>query len=152
MTKNKLFLMLVLSPLFSLNAIEFMKDYLDYKDERPLPNIANDLVYDEGSSEVTSQISEYANITAGKPMQGSIFVTHDASNKVDDASFRLGDKELKVTFVQTAQMSSSSNVVVSIYSFGLPGMPVGVHTMPPINVIVGGKKIQALPLVIEVTK
>ena len=152
MTKSKLFMLtLLLSPL-SLSAIELMKDYFDYKDERPLPNVANDLVYDEGSSEVTSQISEYANLTAGKPIQGSIFVTHDANNKVDQDSFRLGDKQFKVTFVQTAQMSSSSNIVVSIYSFGLPGMPVGIHTMPPINVIVGGKKIQALPLVIEITK
>lgn len=152
MCKNRLFLLtLLLSPL-SLSAIELMKDYFDYKDERPLPNVANDLVYDEGSNEVTSQINEYENLTANTPIQGSIFITHKVNNKVDEGSFRLGDKQLKVTFVQTTQMSSSSTIVVSIYSFGLPGMPVGIHTMPPINVTVGGKKIQALPLVIEVSK
>lgn len=152
MYKNRLFLlMLVLNPL-SISGIELMKDYFDYKDERPLPVVANDLVYNEGSSEVTSQINEYESITANKPIRGSIYVTHDANNKVDEGTFKLGDKQLKVTFVQTAQMSSSSNLMVSIYNFGLPGLHVGVHTMPPINVAVGGKKIQALPLVIEVSK
>ncbi|HEV8052530.1 MAG TPA: hypothetical protein VGP47_08545 [Parachlamydiaceae bacterium] len=152
MSKNKLFLLtLLISPL-SLSSVELMKDYFDYKDERPLPNVANNLIYNDGSSELTTQLSEYENVVANKPLQGSIFVTHDANNKVDVDSFRLGDKPLTVKFVQTTQMTSSSNIVVSIYSFGLPGMPVGIHTLPPINVKIGSNKVQALPLVIEVSQ
>ncbi|MEI8124207.1 MAG: hypothetical protein WCG42_00445 [Parachlamydiaceae bacterium] len=140
---------LVLTPL-NLNAIELLKDYLDYSDEHPPPNVANDLVYGEGTTEVTSQINEYENIVANQPIQGSIFVTHDAKNSVDVSSFRLGDKALKVTFVKSSQMSSVSPIVVSIYNFQLDGMPIGSHTMPSINVKVGGALVQALPLIINI--
>lgn len=142
-------LLFFLAPLH-LNALELMKDYFDYKDERPLPTIANDFVYGEGTTELTSQINDYENIVANQPIQGTLFVTHDSKNAVDANSFRIGSKPLKTTFVQTAQMSSSSNIVVSIYRFQLEGLPVGTHTLPSINVKVGSKEVQALPLVIEV--
>ena len=144
------FLILIAS-LLPLNAssLEFMKDYFDYSEERPLPKINNDLVYGNGSSEITTQVNQYDKISANKPIQGSIFITHDAKNSVDASSFRLGNKPLKVTFVQNTQMSPGS-VVVSIYSFQLEGMGAGIHTLPSINVKVGNKLIQALPLVIEV--
>lgn len=138
---------LVSLPLCSL---EFMKNYLDYSEESSPPQIDNDLIYGDGSTEITSQVNEYENIPANKPIQGSIFVTHDVKNTIDVESFRLGNKPLKVTFVQTSQMSPSSNVVVSIYSFQLEGLPLGIHTLPSINVNVAGKNVRALPLVIEV--
>lgn len=129
-----------------------MKDYFDYKDERPLPTIDNDFIYGDGTTELTSQISEYANIVANQPINGTLFVTHSQKNVVDADSFRLGSKPLKTTFVQTAQMSSTSDIVVSIYHFQMEGLPIGTHTLPSINVKVGGKQVQALPLVIEISK
>jgi len=147
---SKRLLFMILACTLPLNSMEFMKDYLDYSDEKPLPTIANDFVYGDGTTELTSQISEYENITAGKPIQGSIFVTHDSNNKVDIESFHLGDHRLYVNFVQTAPMSSTSHIVVSIYHFQLNGMSGGTHTLPPINVKVGGKLVRALPLTLEI--
>lgn len=135
-----------------LQSIEFMKDYLDYKEERPLPTIANDFVYGEGTTELTSQINNYEAIKANKPIQGTIFVTHERKNNVDEKSFRIGNKPLKTSFVQTTQMSSLSDIVVTIYQFQLDGLPAGDHTLPSINVKVGGKEVQALPLFVEVSQ
>lgn len=149
MFQRKVLLMICLLPLH-LSAIELMKDYLDYNEERPLPTIASDFVYGEGTSEVSSAISDYENITAGKPIRGSIFVTHETKNSVDNNSFRLGEAPLKVSFVQTTQMSSSSDIVVSIYHFELSGMPTGTYTLPSITVKVGGKEVRALPLNVQV--
>ena len=111
---------------------------------------ANDLIYGEGSTEVNTQINEYAPVVANKPIQGTIFITHEAKNAIDVNSFRIGNKPLKVSFVQTSQMSSSSSIYVTIYSFELEGLPTGTHTLSPIVVKIGGKEVQALPLVIEV--
>jgi hypothetical protein len=147
---KRLIVFLILGMPLSLAAIEFMKDYLDYKLEKPLPNISNDLVYGGSSSEVTTQIDEYATIKANQPIHGSIFVTHDQINSVDQTSFRMGSKPLKAVFVQNTQISPDSTVVVSVYRFQLAGQAAGVHTMPPISVSVGGKTVQALPLVIAV--
>jgi hypothetical protein len=47
-------------------------------------------------------------------------------------------------------MSPPGNIIVTIYSFQLPGMPPGTYTLPPVNVKVAGKVAQALPLEIEV--
>ena len=149
---GKIFFYTVLLCPLSLCSIELMKDYFDYNAEKPLPTVANDFVYGDGTTELTTQINEYDNLVAGKPIQGSIFVTHDSKNTVDVNSFRLGNKELKVNLVQNAPMSSTSSIEVSIYRFQLDGLPVGVHTLPPINVKVGGKEVQALPLIIEVPK
>lgn len=149
MSRNFFFLTLLFVPL-TLSSIEFMRDYLDYSEEKPLPTISNDFVYGEGSSEITTQINAYQTIVANQPIQGSIFVTHDSKNTIDPSSFRMGDQPLKVSFVQTSQMSSPSTIVVSVYSFQLDGLPMGMHTLPSIRVKVGDKEIQALPLVIEV--
>lgn len=151
MKQRHFFIILLLIPLY-LCSIELMKDYLDYDSQHPLSPISNDLVYGDGSTEITAQIDEYENITANKPIQGTIFVTHDEKNKIDNTSFKLGTKHLKVTFTQSSQMASYSTIMVSIYSFQLDGLPMGTHTLPPITVKVGGKEFQALPLVLQVSK
>jgi hypothetical protein len=79
-------------------------------------------------------------------------VTHDAKNAIDMSSFRMGSKPLRVTLVQAARMSSLSSIEVAIFSFQLKGLPIGIHPLPPISVKVAGKKVQSLPLVIEVIK
>lgn len=151
MLKQLVFLCVALSPLPG-HSIEFMKDYLKYGDEKPLPTVANDFIYGDGSTELTTQLSDYENIVQNVPIQGSLFITHDANNKIDETSFQIGNKPLKVTFIQTTTMSSFSNLVVSVYSFQLPGMSIGTYTMPAISVKVAGKEVQALPLVIEVAR
>lgn len=151
LTKKTFLLALLLAP-WNLNATVFMNDYFDHSDERQLSKMTSGPEYDDSSTEVTSQISEYENISANKPIQVSIFVTHDSKSPVDISSFRLGNKLIKVTFVQTTQISSFSNLAVSIYKTQLEGLPAGTHVLNPINVKIGGKQFQAPRLIIEVSK
>lgn len=109
----------------------------------------NVLIYTD-PVQISSEINEYENITSGVPIQGSVMVTHQANNPVDQKSFMLGNKPLKTTFVQTAAMSSASNLVVSIYIFQLDGMAKGMHNLDPIKVEVGGKVYEAPPLTVMV--
>jgi hypothetical protein len=101
--------------------------------------------------QVSSEINAYENIVPGMPIRGSVMVTHAANNVVDMQSFRIGDKPLKVVYVQTMQMSSYSNLVVTIYTFQLEGMPVGMHVLQPISVNVGGKSYLSPPLTVNVS-
>ena len=144
-----LFFALTLTPMW-LCSIEFMKDYFDYNSLKPLPNVPSDLVYDEGTTEITTQINKYQTIKPNQPIQGSIFITHLTMDKIDESSFRLGEKPLKASFVSSTQMSPTSKIAVAIYSFQLEGLPPGIHTMPPLHVKVGDRDVQALPLVIEI--
>ena len=87
---------------------------------------------------------------AVSPVTGSVMITHDKTNTVDANSFRLGNKPLKVDFVQSASMDG--NLEVSIYKFQLESMQKGEYTLPPIVVKVGGKDYQAPPITIEVDR
>ena len=120
----------------------------------PLPLISVDqnniLIWDQGTVQVDSQVNAFENIVADKPIKGSVMITHDASNPIDDKTFRMGDKPLKVEFVQTLSVSSRSKLVLSIYNFTIDGMKNGVYTLPPIKVKIGGKEYEAPPLSIQV--
>lgn len=108
------------------------------------------LIHGEGNTEISSSINEYQNIFEGVPIQGTIMVTHDANNKIDPNSFRFGGKPLKVTFLQSASMSSYGGLEVSTYSFELEGMKKGTYTLPPISVTIGGKVYVAQQMTLEV--
>ncbi len=111
----------------------------------PLPNV---LV--NGNVQVNASIYQYADLEQNAPLPGSVMVTHDANAKIDVSSFQIGDKPLKTTFMQEIPMDSYSNLVVSIYSFQLEGLPPGVHTLPPIHVKIGGKDYQAPPITVQI--
>jgi hypothetical protein len=110
----------------------------------------NILIYGQGSTQVTSEISNYHKAVAGQPIYGLVNITHDENDKIDGKSFRLGTKPLKVELMRSTPISSYAKLVVSSYKFQLEGMPAGVHTLPSIQVSVGGKEYQALPLSVEV--
>lgn len=112
--------------------------------------MSNDLVYGGGTTQVTSEISEYQTLAANKPIQGSIFVTHESKNKIDEGSFKLGDQPLKVTLAANTQISLSSTIYVTVYNFQIEGLPPGTHTLPSISVKVGDKRVEAQPLIIQV--
>jgi len=111
------------------------------------PNI---FVYGEGDTQVNSEINVYENLVAGAPIQGSVMITHNKNAVIDANSFRLGDKPLKVTLVQSVSMSSYSSLIVTIYQFQLEGMPQGSYILPSIKVKVDGKEFQAPPLSIQI--
>jgi hypothetical protein len=109
----------------------------------------NILMYGGGDTQVTSELNEYSNIVAGKPIIGTIMVTHDSNNVIDIHSFRLGEKPLQAELIQSVRLSSYSNLEITTYRFQLEGLTKGLQTLPPIKVNVGGKDYQAAPLVIE---
>lgn len=112
---------------------------------------ADVLIYDQGDTQISSELDAYQDMKEGVPLTGSVFVTHDIKNTVDINSFALGDKPLKVEFVRTVSMSSyGGNLELSIYSFKLEGLKNGEHTLPPIVVKVGSKMFQAPPLLVEI--
>jgi hypothetical protein len=145
-----LLFVLLLAPL-QLHAVELMKDYFDYKVEQPLPTVSSDLIYGQGTTEITTQINDNIAIQPNQTIQGTLFVTHAPSNTIDENSFGIGNKPLKVSLVQNTQMSTG-NIVVSIYQFQLEGLTAGTHTLPAIHVKVGDKEVQALPLTIEISQ
>lgn len=110
----------------------------------------NILIYGQGDTQVSSEIGEYQSITAGKPIHGTITITHDAQNVVDPSSFKLGDIPLKVELIQTMRMSPYDSLEVSLYRFQLEPFKQGIYTLSPIKVTVGSQVYQAPPLVIEV--
>lgn len=110
----------------------------------------NILMYGGGDAQVTTELNDYKNIISGKPITGTIMVTHDSTNAIDLHSFRLGEKPLQVELITSARMSAYSNLEITTYKFHIEGLNKGLHTLPPINVKIGGKLYQAPPLIIEV--
>jgi hypothetical protein len=110
------------------------------------------LIYGD-SVQVNSQIDDvYRNVAAGTPVQGSIMITHPANLVVDNDSFTLGKQPLQVEFIRSVPISPYSQLEISIYRFRLEGMTAGVHTLPPVQVMVGAKSFQAPPMTIEVAR
>lgn len=87
---------------------------------------------------VTSEMN-YTELFADKPLTGTITITHDKNIKVDINSFKVGDKPLKVAFLNDTVISPGSPLIVSIYSFEIPAMPKGLHILPQVSVKVGNK-------------
>lgn len=100
--------------------------------------------------QVTSEISPYETIQENAPITGTLMVTHNDNLKVDVASIRMGNDPLKVKFVKNVTLSASDKLSISIYEFELAGKKKGNYTLDPISVSVGGKKVQAPPLIINV--
>lgn len=112
--------------------------------------VNDNLIWNEGNIEVTSEISPYESIQANQPISGTVMITHDKNDSIDTSSFRMGDQRLKVKLVQSAVMATNKKLVVTIYNFQMEGKPSGVYTLPPIRVRVAGKEYQARSLVLNV--
>lgn len=85
-----------------------------------------------------------------QPLKGSISITHDFNDKIDEKSFSLEDKPLPVEFVQQTKLSPSSPLVITFYRFTIEGKPKGLYILPAIKAIVGGQEYQSLPTTYEV--
>ena len=115
------------------------------------PSDPDILIYDEGSTQVNTEINQYEKLVAGSPIRGSVFITHNKNTPVDPSSFHLGDKPLPTEFVQSAPMASPSNLEVTIYKFQIDGMKAGMYTLPSIKVKVGNKVYEAQPMTVQVS-
>jgi hypothetical protein len=147
---QKFFFLIIFFQISSISSIELMKDYFNYNSLKNTPKVTNDLV--KGDTQVSTQVSDFQNIKPNQPFVISVLVTHDKKDSVDGKSFRMGGTPLDANFIKTSQMSAADDIVVSIYQFVYQGLPEGTQTLPPVQVSVGGKKVQSLPLVVEVLK
>lgn len=104
-----------------------------------------------GDIQVNAQVLDrYTDIVPNKPINASIMITHDSNEKVDEDSFRLGDKPIQVGFIKSEKISPYSTLEVSIYQFKIDGKPTGIYTLSPVFVKVGGKQYQSLPISVQV--
>lgn len=94
------------------------------------------------------------NYTVGvdQPIKGTLSITHYLSEKIDPNSFKIEGKPLEVKYAQDTKISDTSDLVVSFYSFMLPGKPKGLHVLPPISVVVGGEQYQSLATTYEASE
>lgn len=104
------------------------------------------------SEEVTITAQIEGESVADKPQQGSITITHQKESKVELKSFTLEGKPLSVTFQKDIVISPDSSLIISIYSFEIPGEKKGLHVLPEISAKVGGKIYASTPSTYEVEK
>jgi len=93
---------------------------------------------------VTADVDQNNEMIENHPLKVTIMVTHDASLKVDPASFRLEGAPIKVDFISDTTVSSAANLIISIYQYEMKGQPQGLHALPPISVNVGGNTYQSI--------
>lgn len=110
----------------------------------------------ESSSLYADEVVEFANdekvvaqldsssIFENQPITGTVMITHDINNKVDKNSFRLDKEPLTVALVKEVQFDPTNPLILSIYSFQIPGKPPGLYALPAISVRVGSKTYQSI--------
>lgn len=84
------------------------------------------------------------------PLSGSILIGHQADEEIDQSSFELDKKPLKVELVKQERLGADEKHLLSIYQFTLPAQAKGAHLLPAITVSVGGQKYQSIPSTYEV--
>ncbi|KAF3361949.1 Uncharacterized protein PHSC3_001507 [Chlamydiales bacterium STE3] len=98
---------------------------------------------------VSSEV-QWESIYENQPIQGFVTVTHDRQFEVDESSFTLEGKPLKVTLYKELAISSNSPLMLSIYQFEIPGMAKGLQWLPSIKVKIGRKIYQSPAISFEV--
>jgi hypothetical protein len=96
------------------------------------------------AQEITAEI-EMGDHIEFQPLKGLITITHNKSDKIDTASFRLQDKPLEVELVQEVNFAANSPLLVTFYRFTLPGQTRGLHELPPISVKIGKDVVTSIP-------
>lgn len=88
---------------------------------------------------------EQGNHIEYQPLRGMVSITHNKDQKVDQASFRIEGKPLKVELIQETSVSPSSPLLVSFFRFTLPGQIRGLHELRAISVQVGNNILTSIP-------
>ncbi len=86
----------------------------------------------------------------GWPIKGTLDVTHDVNQKVDESAVSMDGKSIKISLLRDVKISPDSPLTVSIYHFTLPSQKKGMYMLPPISLKVGGKTYKTLSLPYEV--
>jgi len=99
--------------------------------------------------QVTAEIEQGEGVV-GRPLTGTVSITHDKNLKVDTVSFKFEGKPLSVEPIREVRVSPDAPLVISMYRFEIPGKPIGRYLLSEISVKVGGKEYQSLPTPFEV--
>ena len=117
---------------------------------------SSDLIVDV-PAQVTVQIQ--GAIYENQPISGVISIVRLVKQKVDETSFMLDGKPLRVQFVsedfppdQPFSRNDPEALIVSTYSFTLPSRDKGLYLINPISIKVGGVEVQSVPVTFEVQK
>jgi hypothetical protein len=84
------------------------------------------------------------------PIEGTVIVSHSKEEKIDPASFKLGNESLKVELIKEEPMTASGDLILSLFHFKLPPKPKGLYIFREVTVDVGGGKYQSVPRTFEV--
>ncbi|MGZ3632984.1 MAG: hypothetical protein ACXWM7_01480, partial [Parachlamydiaceae bacterium] len=84
------------------------------------------------------------------PIEGTLLISHGSKDTIDTSSFTIDSKPLEVEFKQEQPMTAPGDLVLSMYHFSLPPQPKGLHILPAIKVVIGGKTYQSIPRTYEV--
>ncbi len=90
---------------------------------------------------VESSIDLFHNY-ANYPLTGTVTITHERSEKIDDSSFQFEGKPIDAVIVKEVPFSSQ-NTLVTIYNFQLPAQAAGSYTLPPVSVKINGIPYQS---------
>lgn len=89
-------------------------------------------------------------LNQGWPIKGTLEITHDESQKVDENSVQMDGKDLKVNLLRNVRIAPPSPLTVSIYQFTVPSKNKGAYTLPALSVKVGEKTYQTFSIPYEV--
>lgn len=91
---------------------------------------------------VEAEIEDKA-IFEALPVKGLITVTYPSDQTINADSFRMEGKPLKVDHVQDIPMTTG-NLKISIFRFDVEPKDKGLHILPEISVVVGGKTYKSI--------
>jgi hypothetical protein len=96
-------------------------------------------------SEKISVVSEVdsSESFANEPIKGTISITHNRNEQIDNNSFVLDQQPLSAELVKEVQISPDNPLILSIYSFKLPPQPQGLYALPQVSVRVGKSSYQS---------
>lgn len=76
----------------------------------------------------------------GKPITGTIEVTHDQQTQIDPILFMMKDQSIGAEILKQVRFSPDNPLTLSIYQFSVPGQTkAGAYLLPPISIKIGGK-------------
>ncbi|WP_044882770.1 BatD family protein [Neochlamydia sp. EPS4] len=91
-----------------------------------------------------------ATLHQGWPLKGTLEVTHNSDQKVEESSALLNDRFLKIDLLRSVRISPDSPLTVSIYQFTLPPQNQGTYTLSSLSLKVDGKTFKTLPITYEI--
>lgn len=97
-----------------------------------------------------SAVVPYEGIVRQSPMKLTVIVTHASKEKVDTASFKMGDIKVPAKLIDEEITPVNPASVVSRYVLDLPMMDPGLQPLPVLSVTVGESKIKTSASSIQV--